>query len=574
MSKTPFVVSILISTSVLFAQDGSVDGPLNQEDIAQIERLQEEQIERSESQIEPEADVRTPLPSEEKIVITDANGKCFDIKQIVVKQAHVSSVGQNTEVELEKRWRWLSIQAKQAMDKCLGVPEIKSLQKQLNQNLISRGYITTRVAVPQQNLSDGELQLTLIPGTISKLVAVNAPIGKLAVVFPDNSGDVYQQRNVDNALESIRRLAGQSKTSFDIKPANKLGQSDIEVKTVTSKRFHGSLTLDNSAGGAADNFGWSGSMIYDSPLQLYDALKFNFSTNGDTFNSTNYSRSADIKWEVPYGRWIWDIGAGLSRYKQTRQGFSGPIVYDGRSRNIGIGASYTAYRSADNKGKVSARLSKKYSNNYVNDTEVQIQRREITSLNLGYQHTQYLKDGMTIEAALDYSRSLRQFSDYPDVVIGAPEYDGKYQKLQASLQIKKPISLGKKRGTISTEIKVQKNLDSVLPVSQRLTLGSRSNVRGFDERSTISGEDGIQIRNEVSVSLSGAHQLYAGLDAGKVYHDGTVNSGGDYLIGASVGIRGQKGNINYDLSVATPLGHSSHIQTDTFNIYGQVSYNY
>ncbi|KGW18179.1 POTRA domain, ShlB-type family protein [Burkholderia pseudomallei TSV 25] len=49
---------------------------------------------------------------------------------------------------------------------CVGKRGIDVLVKGLSQAILARGYVTTRVLVPEQDLSTSTLKLSLIPGVI------------------------------------------------------------------------------------------------------------------------------------------------------------------------------------------------------------------------------------------------------------------------------------------------------------------------------------------------------------------------------------------------------------------------
>jgi hemolysin activation/secretion protein len=49
---------------------------------------------------------------------------------------------------------------------CIGKQGIDILSKALQQAVLSRGYVTTRVLVPQQDLTTGTLSFALVPGLV------------------------------------------------------------------------------------------------------------------------------------------------------------------------------------------------------------------------------------------------------------------------------------------------------------------------------------------------------------------------------------------------------------------------
>ncbi|MGE8657768.1 MAG: ShlB/FhaC/HecB family hemolysin secretion/activation protein, partial [Achromobacter sp.] len=91
-------------------------------------------------------------------------------------------------------------------------------------------------------------------------------------------------------------------------------------------------------------------------------------------------------------------------------------------------------------------------------------------------------------------------------------------------------------------------------------------VRGFDGQMTLAAEDGWTLRNDLSLGLDellrvSGHQLYAGLDMGRVGGPAAAWLSGRTLAGAVFGLRGRAAlpaaanavNASYDVSVGWPL---------------------
>jgi hemolysin activation/secretion protein len=66
-----------------------------------------------------------------------------------------------------------------------------------------------RVVVPEQSLLAGVLSLRYIPGHISAVQDKDMP-GWWRTSLPSGPGAIVQQRDLDQALENIRRLGGQA----------------------------------------------------------------------------------------------------------------------------------------------------------------------------------------------------------------------------------------------------------------------------------------------------------------------------------------------------------------------------
>ncbi|WP_163467767.1 ShlB/FhaC/HecB family hemolysin secretion/activation protein, partial [Klebsiella michiganensis] len=63
-------------------------------------------------------------------------------------------------------WLPLQRQTNKAIGRCLGGKGINLLMAQLQNILIDRGYITSRILAPQQDLKSGVLRLVVMPGYI------------------------------------------------------------------------------------------------------------------------------------------------------------------------------------------------------------------------------------------------------------------------------------------------------------------------------------------------------------------------------------------------------------------------
>ena len=68
---------------------------------------------------------------------------------------------------------------------CIGHNGINLIVKRLSNRIIDEGYITTRVGIPEQDLSHGEFKLVLVPGVIRaiRIADPNQP-GNWKTAFP------------------------------------------------------------------------------------------------------------------------------------------------------------------------------------------------------------------------------------------------------------------------------------------------------------------------------------------------------------------------------------------------------
>jgi hemolysin activation/secretion protein len=100
-------------------------------------------------------------------------------------------------------------------------------------------------------------------------------------------------------------------------------------------------------------------------------------------------------------------------------------------------------------------------------------------------------------------------------------------------------------------------------------------VRGFDGETSLLGERGWLIRNDIgwAIGASGA-ELYAGIDYGHVGGPSARQLLGNHLAGAVIGVRGVwkglGGDVSYDFFVGKPIakpeGYRTARTTAGFNL--------
>ena len=509
----------------------------------EVQRLQEQQAEQARERANARPDVFTPPASAQAISLSalPKETPCFQIQGITLE---------------DNVFSWLPDLLKPVNGQCVGKQGLEAIELQANNALIERGYVTSRVLIPKQNLANGTLQLKVLAGRIGAIRnASDDNIGWARMVLLAGPGDLLNQRDLDQALESIRRLPGQSQTSFDIVPGERVGESDIVLKPGTDKRWHASLSADNTGLKSTGKYQMSGSLVIDSPLHLYDQLSISASSNTDRGSTAAGTRSYSINWSVPVGYATLFVGANRSRYNQTVAGFEEPIVYSGNSSEVNAGISGVLHRDATSRTGAQFKLFRKINRNYLQDTEIAVQRRDVVGYEASMSHRHYLGP-VVLDGGVAWRETLPDHSNVPGVVVGDPGYGGRSQVETANASLYWPFKLASQMFEYTSNWSIQHARTRVLP-SDYFTIGNRYTVRGFDGQLTLAAEDGWFWRNELAWRVAG-QAVYAGVDMGKVHGPSAEFLLGDKLVGAVVGVRGRVPSgpymaFNYDVSFGWPL---------------------
>ncbi|HEZ1428075.1 TPA: ShlB/FhaC/HecB family hemolysin secretion/activation protein, partial [Neisseria meningitidis] len=141
--------------------------------------------------------------------------------------------------------------------------------------------------------------------------------------------------------------------------------------------------------------------------------------------------------------------------------------------------------------------------------------------------------------------------------------------ITAGLDAAAPFMLGKQQFSYETAIHAQWN-KTPLVAQDKLSIGSRYTVRGFDGEQSLSGERGFYWQNTLGWHFHPRHQFYLGADYGRVSGESAQYASGKQLMGAVAGFRGSHkvgGIFAYDLFAGKPLHKPEGFQTAN-TVYG------
>lgn len=449
--------------------------------------------------------------------------------------------------------------------RCLGVKQINNVVSRAQNSIIERGYVTTRVLVPKQNLKTGHLQLQIIPGRVNNVISKTND-GRhqgFANTLMIKSGDVLNIRDLEQGLENLKRVPS-VEADFKIKPSienNTPGYSDIEVHwREKSRPYRVSFSVDDSGSRSTGKYQGNMTVSVDNLASLNDMLYVSY--NHDLGGSLPGPRGSDgynIGYSIPFGYWL--INSNLSKYDYY-QSPNETVEYSGESQNIGLTLTRMLYRTAISKTRADVGLWQKQTRNYVNNTEVRVQRRKTAGWQAALKHEQTLGNQVFVDAQLNFRKGTGALSalSAPESLFG--EGLARAGIFSAGLNMVVPFALGSHPAQLSSKFKAQYARHTLTP-PDRFSIGGRYTVRGFDGTRTLSGDRGYLIRNDLATPIGKSSQkAYLALDFGSVYMSNKAHerdpTKGNYLsahqlMGAAFGIKGGVKGFHYDLFWGLPI---------------------
>ncbi len=450
--------------------------------------------------------------------------------------------------------------------RCLGAQSIGVVINRLQNAVIARGYVTTRILAEPQDLNSGVLALTVIPGRIH---AIRFAPGSDAranawTAVPAQSGDILDLRDIEQALENFKRVPT-AEADIQIEPtagpAAQPGQSDLVISYRQPLAFRFSASFDDSGSKATGKYQGGATLSYDNWLTLNDLFYLSLNHHlvsgsqgeqGTQGNTAHYS--------VPLGYWLLGATASNSSYRQSVAGASQTYVYSGTSSNSEVKLSRLVYRDAARKTTLAIRAFQRTSNNYIDDTEVQVQRRKVGGFEASVNHREFMA-GATLDVNLAYKRGTGAFGSLPAPEDAFGEGTSRMKITTTDATLNAPFKALGQHFRYTGVLRAQFNHTRLTP-QDRFAIGGRYSVRGFDGESSLSAERGWLFRNELSGTLGASGQEgYVGLDYGRVGGPSSELLVGKSLAGAVLGMRGAVKNFQYDIFLGTPERKPAGFQT-------------
>lgn len=541
------IILIALSSSGVRSQaltDAQRDADAQRRIVEREAQLRDQQERGRDIRVDSATPVSQRLPKTES--------PCFQIRQIELRGEAAGGFG----------WVLDSLSGREAKDsplrKCIGAQGIGILLERAQNALVAKGFVTTRVLTEPQDLSAGSLALTVVPGRIRSVrfadkdgKSIAAPTS-LVTAVPAYPGDILNLRDIEQALENFKRVPT-ADADIQITPADQPDHSDLVITYQSTTPVRLSLALDDSGGKSTGRYQTSATFSWDNPLGLNDL--FYVSPNHDAGGGEpgpRGTRGYTMHYSIPYGYWMLGTTFSESRYHQTVSGLNQNYVYSGTSGNAEAKLSRLFYRDASRKSTVHLKAFERHSNNYVDDTEVQIQRRAVGGWELGLGHKEFL-GSTTLDANLAYKRGTRDFAaiDAPEESTG--QGTARFNLWVVDLTLNQPFKWLGQSLRYQANVRLQGN-DTPLTPQDRFSIGGRYNVRGFDGEGGLSGDSGWLLRQDLGWTLGDSGQeLYLGMDAGGVSGQSTEHLAGKVLSGGVIGLRGNYRKLQYDLFVGAPL---------------------
>lgn len=568
---------------ITIAAANPLESQLNQIDATQQQRQQQRQQQLQQAQsdkLRQQVDVRWDTASS-PLELLNGESPCYPIQHITLTDYGSSSPPSQFQWAFDNAARTLKLN----LPHCLGAEGLSVLMKQIQNEIIGKGYVTTRVVTEEQDLRGGKFILTVIPGKVrNTIVADRSEVSRFTRLhaltgFTFSTGDLLNVRDIEQSLENLKRVPT-VEANIEILPSEseqaEVGESDLKVGYQQAFPFRLNLGLDDAGSTSTGKWQASGTLSIDNIFSandlFYSSFTHSIKQKGDD-KGKRASKNFSLYYSIPFGYWQLAFSHNQSRYHQEVFGaFENSYLYAGDSDTDKLTLSYLLYRDAKRKTSLSTSLWSRHSKNYIDGTEIEVQKRRMAGWEAGVSHKEYFPSA-SLELSANFKRgtAARGALSAPEELFG--EGTSRPKIITASVSLTKPFQWESQSWQWQSSVNAQWNKTPLI-AQDRFSIGGRYTVRGFDGELSLSGERGWNWKNELSWKFTPNHAFYWAVDAGRVSGWATKNQLGHHLMGTAIGLRGTVKGLNYDLFVGRPMRKPEGFKTSDAVAGVNLSYHF
>lgn len=517
------------------------------------------QLDREYRQRVNEVKVNIPLPKLE-IEQPQISDKLSEVK-FYIKDFVIDDCG-------SKKFQWLYKYVEKYNNKKITLKDIFAIQKTLSEAVLKKGYVTSQVLIPEQDFkTDKVVKFVIVPGYIERISFFYDEdlMGTCKNAFPCGPGDVLNTFDLEQGLEQMRR-AGNQDVTMEIVAGDKVGCSIVLLYVNRSKSWSVDVSLDDAGQKSTGKREMTTSLTLYNPTGLNDIFSIGYTKDVVGHDKDFGIHNNSFYYSVPYQDFTFTAAKYYNKYRQTTPLLADDFYqYEGATDTWEIGADALLYRDSIRKTQLATKLLRRHKRGEDNIIgRVPSQELDTAAYQVGIHHRQYEGKG-TFDVLLYYQKGIPSCGAKPgyedNVQDGATT---RYKMIGWNFYYGTPIKFGSWKTRFSTIFRGQLTSDKLYG-TDHISIGGRYSVRGYDGENTLAAENGYLWRNEYAFQLTKLrHEIYFGIDYGKVWGQSDEFNIGNYLVGAFAGIRGNLTNqITYDVFVGSPIKKPKGFKADT-----------
>ncbi len=399
----------------------------------------------------------------------------------------------------------LAIQTRSYLGRCIDSDLIRTILSKISNDLIARGYVTSRPYLLEQDISDGQIEIQILIGTIEAIIDADSGItnGKIATAFMFND-EILNLRQLETSLEAIERASSVS-ANFEIRPGTKQGGSIVAIKTVETNPLHTELGV-NARTDLDPQLSFQA--VLDNLFDINDIVEFRYNS-GEIFQAYQSNRSRELNYSFPLGSYLLALNHSDIEYEQRVQGINDSFLSAGDTVSDQLRISKLVARSQTTRLTFALALEVKDSRSFFEAQLIDVSSYKTSQLQLELRHD-WLQPWGQLNTSFSYHQGLDSFGARDDdyyTLEGGFESEAKLQFEKFNIDSQLFYYLQNPAWYASIKLYLQYS-DDILFNNDKLYLGSPYTVRGYS--SALSGSNAWYLRSDLTRRLQSVINPFSG----------------------------------------------------------------
>ena len=367
---------------------------------------------------------------------------------------------------------------------------------------LTRGFITSRAYLPNQNLKQGVLDVVIAEGQVADVVVKSEKplnVGTAFVKDPDLGLNI---RDLEQAVDQMNAVPGNN-VVMAVSPGSQEQTSQVVFTNTGKPALKGRVSLDNTGVEATGIQGVSLALQTGDLLSLNDVWAVNVRRSISPKAKSSNSFSLDAKVPNGYNTFGFSYSKGGFDTLLTFPLSGAQLTSQGANESTMLSANRVIHRDQDSKHTLGIKLKRESVESFIANTRIDVNSRALDALVISSESVLGFDRNVLIVTP-EISAGLSEVNNLP-VGVNTPleNPQSEYLRYKLSLDWSQPFTLNQQSWRWVSKFVSQYAAVSLYG-SQQLIVGGASSVRGSHFVS-ISGDSGFYLQNTLSLATN--HKL-------------------------------------------------------------------
>lgn len=433
-----------------------------------------------------------------------------------------------------------------------------SIVEDITNQYVEDGFITSRAYIEPQDISSGDLIITLVEGSVDDVVIRD---GKNIVdsnyLRLLRKGGVLNLKDIEQDLDRYHRLRSK-KATFSIEPGAAAHSSRITVNEESNKKWFFSSGVDNDGSKSKGLMQWFNQVTLEDVFRSKEIISVFYRRTLEDRN-IRYNNSYSGSISIPFYYGSIDISASKNIFRNYVHASNKSYSLKGSSKSFKIGCDYIMHRNGTGKTSVVVAGAIDDYSNYLANNRIDISSYLIRKVELGTRGQRVLGGNIiSFDITGVYGENLKFLREN----LAKSIYDKNFAKIAYRFILLRPLQSKIANNPLEYQAQIfgQAALTPLVG-SEKGIVGGLHSVRGFKENAE-SADSTIVFRNDLTLraqnlytspylaKIFGELNIFTAVDIGRFRNHETKGYRYGTLAGVAAGIKNREGLVNYSLTVA------------------------